>query len=339
MKILIFGLGAIGQRHLRIIKKLCPSSRIATFRKTRHNILINDDLSAEPVEDLCDNLKVKELFSINQVIEYQPSHVLDCRIPPAHMDIPIEIVNENTKFFVEKPLTSLPISKFKLRELFINKYNNIFVGYHLAQHPLLNKLCALIKDLEIISYQINYCEFLPAMQPFRDYKAMHEFDETTSGGIEYAFSHALHLPFFIFKNKPELISFIKNKESHLGLLTPSESSFHLKHYKSSSKSFFGKIELSYLSHMPLHTISINTNKNTIFFDIDNAKLKLFNNHSLEEEYSSNINKMELLTLQMAEFLQVKPPDYLSQYKKYPLCELNTAIEICKLCEELVVTNN
>ena len=166
---------------------------------------------------------------------------------------------------------------------------------------------------------------------------MHEFDEKTSGGIEYAFSHALHLPFFIFKNKPEIFSFTKNKKSYLGLLTPSESSFYLKHHNYSSKSFMGRIELSYLSHMPLHTISINTNKNSIFFDMDRSKLKLFNNHSLEEEYSCNISKMELLTLQMAEFLQVKPPDSLDQYKKYPLCELNTAIEICKLCEKLTTS--
>lgn len=335
MKILIYGLGSIGQRHLRIIQRLIPEAKIATFRKTKHNIYIDDNLISKKVNNLSKELNIEEFHSEDEVISFQPTHILDFRIPIHHLEFPPELISSNVKFLIEKPLSSLPIYKLKSNPLFKKNNIEVYVGYHLLQHPLILKLKELIKDLEITSYRISYCEYLPSMQPFRDYKSMHECDSKKSGGIEYSFSHALHIPFFFFDSNPKMIYSLRRNNDDLSLSTSSSSNILLSHESFNSNSFLGNIELSFVSHKPIHIILINTFECTFLLDLDRSKLNVYKEHLLVKEYCCKITKLELLTLQMSKFLNLPIPKNLKHFKQNDLCDLEIASKVCSLCEESI----
>ncbi len=61
MKILFIGLGSIGQRHLRIIKKLYKKYKIYYLKVSKSNIIINDDLVGKKVSSISEYYNITEI--------------------------------------------------------------------------------------------------------------------------------------------------------------------------------------------------------------------------------------------------------------------------------------
>ena len=62
MKILIVGLGSIGQRHLRILKKIYKNKiNIYTLDSSKNRRVIRDDFSSFKVKSLIEYYKIKKI--------------------------------------------------------------------------------------------------------------------------------------------------------------------------------------------------------------------------------------------------------------------------------------
>ena len=65
MRILIVGLGSIGQRHLRVLKKLFKNSvKIFTLNSTKNKLIIYDNFKTKKVNSLIKFYKIEAMILI-----------------------------------------------------------------------------------------------------------------------------------------------------------------------------------------------------------------------------------------------------------------------------------
>ena len=92
MKILIIGLGSIGQRHLNLARRNFPHSRIGVVTTK----------SKSP-----DLLQADEVFlNIKDALKYQPTHVVVCNPSPYHLESALHFLSSGVRMLIEKPLSN-----------------------------------------------------------------------------------------------------------------------------------------------------------------------------------------------------------------------------------------
>ena len=137
MRILIVGLGSIGQRHLESLKKLFKNSvKIFTLNSTKNKLIIYDNFKTKKVNSLIKFYKI-EAIDINQVENYKIDVAFICNPPSLHIDIAIKLAKKNCNLFIEKPLAiETHQKKIKILNKIIKKRKLLVkVGYQLRYHP------------------------------------------------------------------------------------------------------------------------------------------------------------------------------------------------------------
>ena len=260
MKLLILGLGAIGQRHVRAAKRIKPDLNVLALRSKKGlDVSIDDNLCVSQSNlPISADLGIDETESIAYAREFSASHLIDSRIPSLHLHGLGQFIDKQTKILVEKPLSSLP--SYKLEELLLHERivkNNIFVGYHLLGSSSVRKLRDYLSSHTPLRYSLIHNEHIAHMQPFRSIDSMHESKMSLSGGIQYSFSHGLQLVNHLFGKStlnwrdPSVIKLPKLDSTdifpvqHFGLL---HSNF--------GNDIYGTIDLAFDSHQPRFELSV-----------------------------------------------------------------------------------
>ena len=168
-KVLIIGFGSIGQRHACVLDAVgCK-----VFVLSQH-------------VDVCKYLTFK---SLEVALEQKPDYVVIANETEKHYET-LDLLTKleyRGKIFVEKPLfhsIDLDISNFK------NIVNQIYVGYVMRFHPLIQQAKEWLKSQEI--YSINaYCgQYLPERRPNSDYRKSYSA-KVLGGGVINDLSHEL----------------------------------------------------------------------------------------------------------------------------------------------------
>ena len=136
-KVLIFGLGSIGEKHAKLIKKFKQISEILFFSSRKNHSFKTTNL-------------------ISEILAFNPDYILVCSETHKHYQH-IRLIEKNFKkkiVLVEKPLFHKLI-KFQFKN---NKY---FVGYNLRFHPVIKFLKNTIENKQIFSISIFCNSFLP----------------------------------------------------------------------------------------------------------------------------------------------------------------------------------
>ena len=218
INILFFGLGSIGQRHLRNLKKLLGNKvKFFAYRKTRHVPLLNNNgdkikgtIEKKYKVSLINNLKSLKKYNIDLVFITNPSSL--------HLDTVLKLKGiKKSYIFIEKPIDA----SLKKRKLFINyiKKNKmqIYVGYNIRFHPCYIKLQNLLKEkiFKKINYTIFKCsENIQNNHSYEDYRISYAARKGLGGGVCLTNIHEIDMMLNLFKNT-KLITSHKEKISSL----------------------------------------------------------------------------------------------------------------------------
>ena len=218
INILFFGLGSIGQRHLRNLKKLLGNRvKFFAYRKTRHVPLLNNNgdkikgtIEKKYKVSLINNLKSLKKYNIDLVFITNPSSL--------HLDTVLKLKGiKKSYIFIEKPIDA----SLKKRKLFINyiKKNKmqIYVGYNIRFHPCYIKLQNLLKEkiFKKINYTIFKCsENIQNNHSYEDYRISYAARKGLGGGVCLTNIHEIDMMLNLFKNT-KLITSHKEKISSL----------------------------------------------------------------------------------------------------------------------------
>ena len=286
-KILICGLGSVGQRHALNLIKLGYKNLIL-YREKKVNKL---DHRLE---------KYLVVNKISKAIKEKPLIAFICNTTDKHLSTAIPLAKSNIHLFIEKPVG---IQKKNIKSLIkICKNKNIInmVGYMMRFHPaiiLIKKILSDKKNWPFFYFRSEWGEFLPNWHPKENYKKSYAANKKMGGDISLTLSHDLDLAKFFFGKIQKVIKL--NQKNNILKINAESIVDYFIYFKNNIN---GLIHLDYLqknNSRKWNIVGLNTQ---ILFDYYKNEL-IFKKKSNTKTYKfKNFNRNKLFQDEIKYFL-------------------------------------
>lgn len=202
MKILIVGLGSVGQRHLRNLRYIGgEETEILAYRSRGRNIRIQEDMTAEFGADLERDYNIRVFTDYTEALEQHPDAALITCPTALHIPMALAAAKHNCHLFIEKPLSDSLEGIEEVTEIVREKNLITLVGYQLRFHPCLNLVRRLMDERRIgpvLGANIEFGEYLPDAHPYEDYHEGYAARRDLGGGALLCLSHELDYSQWLF---------------------------------------------------------------------------------------------------------------------------------------------
>lgn len=324
IKILFFGLGSIGQRHVRVLKKILVNKKVNLYclKTSKKNYVIDDNLKISK-KNIFNFYKIKKLTK-KQILSSSFDYIFITNEISKHVPTLLKYQGCSKNFFIEKPISS-DISSIKQIQKINNSRLNIYVGYQLRFHPgikIIKKYIENNKLGKLISGNFNFGEFLPMMHRYEDYSKTHMALKNLGGGVISCLSHEIDLILYLI-GKPKKITSFVSKSSNLKINVED----NVKAILSYSPSLRLSLNMDFLTYPPQHFITLNFEKGTLNWNYFSKKLTIYEN-KIKKIYTydfGNFNRNIMFEQQIKEFLNLKPNI---------ICKFDEALDCIKLMSKL-----
>lgn len=190
-KILFFGCGSIGQRHIRALKRIGRFD-IAAYRTKK-------GFCKKLPKDIGD---IKEFLSEKAAFEWGAEYAVIANCTDLHMKYLIKCIRCGIKnIFVEKPLC-VDLSELKKNKKLISAYKgNISVGFNLRYHPVISKLRDIIRSGKygsVLKATLEAGHYLPKWHTYEDYRKTYAAKKKMGGGVLRTLCHEIDLAGYFF---------------------------------------------------------------------------------------------------------------------------------------------
>lgn len=186
MKILMVGLGSIGQRHVRNIRRVYGDDvEIGAYRERKLQQTFSDSMQ------ILEGISVEEQYNIHCYEDYEtalkadPDVVFITTVTSKHMDYSLKAAAAGCDLFIEKPLSDSMDNVELLNGIVKRNGNIVYLGYQNRFHPCIKKLKEIIDDGllgNIVSVDACFGERLTTMHRYEDYKQTYMANKSLGGG-------------------------------------------------------------------------------------------------------------------------------------------------------------
>ncbi|MDR1067091.1 MAG: Gfo/Idh/MocA family oxidoreductase [Clostridiales bacterium] len=186
-KILMVGLGSVGQRHLRNIRLLFgDQAEIMAYRKRGLTTTFSDDMKIRDNVVLEDEYGVNSFRSLDEALAEKPDMAFITNITSEHISAAIACAEAGCDLFIEKPLSSGIDGVDVLERIAEDKKLAIFMGFQNRYHPCVKKAKELLagKTLGSVVYMnAETGERLASMHSYEDYRETYMARNEYGGGV------------------------------------------------------------------------------------------------------------------------------------------------------------
>ena len=186
MKILICGVGAIGERHLGNLLALGYTD--ISLMRTTNNTLRTVEGVFNTYSDLATALADK------------PDVVFVCNPTSLHVDTIVQALDAGSHVFTEKPVATTLEECEAIQAAITRSGKSVMVGYNMRFHPALMKVKSWIDSGRIgngIYARTQRGEYLPGWHPWEDYREGYAARSDLVGGPTFTLSHEIDLLLWI----------------------------------------------------------------------------------------------------------------------------------------------
>lgn len=186
-RILIVGLGSIGQRHLRLARELLPN---ADIRVLRHQACASVPENANGC-----------FASIEQAIAFAPQLAIIANPATFHINTAMALAQVGVHLLVEKPLSAEIAGVSQLLETCRKQGAVLLTGYNLRFLPSLQRFRSLLNENvigRVLSVRCEIGQYLPSWRPDADYRQGVSARRELGGGALLELSHELDYLRWIF---------------------------------------------------------------------------------------------------------------------------------------------
>ena len=202
MKILIVGLGGIGQRHVRNLRALIgPKADIIAFRYRNDPKVLTDQLEIEEGTNLVEKYAIRVHTDLGQALNEKPEVAFICNPTSLHVPVALLAARAGCDLFVEKPLSNSYEQVEELLKLVEGQNIRAVVGYQMRFHPCVMRIRKLIEEHavgNIDSVRIEIGEYLPGWHEYEDYRQMYASRKDLGGGVILTQIHELDYAYWLF---------------------------------------------------------------------------------------------------------------------------------------------
>jgi predicted dehydrogenase len=174
MRILIVGLGSVGQRHARNLRRLLGDEvdLLALRRK-----------GGEAPPDV---LGIRVFHEMDGALADRPDAVIVADPTSMHLATASVALRAGCPVLIEKPLSNSWDGVAEFLDAVSHSGVPVLVGYQMRFHPLLQRVRDLVNDGafgSVISAAATYGEYLPGWHPYEDYRKSYAARRDLGGGV------------------------------------------------------------------------------------------------------------------------------------------------------------
>ena len=187
MKILMVGLGSIGQRHLRNIRRIYgDSAEIIAYRVRGLKTTFSDNMQIRENVDLEKEFNIATYTVLSEALAQKPSIAFISNVTSSHIPCAIEAAKAGCHLFLEKPISDSMDGVDELVDIIREKKLKVFVGFQNRYNPAVLKAKECIESGrigKIISAHAEVGERLTTMHSYEDYKTTYMARSDLGGGV------------------------------------------------------------------------------------------------------------------------------------------------------------
>ena len=195
MKALFVGLGAIGQRHLRNLRRLRGDAiDIMAWRARGLLHVVTDELAIEPNVDLVGHYGIRLVPTLKAALAERPTFTFVCNPSSLHVPVAFAALRAGSHVFVEKPLSNSMVGVRALVAEVSRSRRVCYVGYQLRFHPAVCRLRDALQNGaigRIIAVRAVVGEYLPNFHRYEDYRSTYAARRDLGGGVVLSQIHEL----------------------------------------------------------------------------------------------------------------------------------------------------
>jgi len=188
-RVLIVGLGSIGERHISILKRLFPTISIAVLRHKKNN--------AQPGISGVNCF----LSSIESALEFQPQVAIITNPASYHVSIATPLVKAGIHLLIEKPVSNNNEGLDDLIKISKEKNVILMIGYNLRFLPSLQAFRRYLTDKKVgkaLSVRVEAGQYLPNWRINKNYRETVSAQRSLGGGVLLELSHEIDYLLWLF---------------------------------------------------------------------------------------------------------------------------------------------
>jgi predicted dehydrogenase len=189
MKMLVVGLGSVGQRHVRNLRTLLGSElEIVAYRVRGLPHTLADQANGSSGEEY----DIRTHRTLEQALAENPVAVLICNPSSLHIPIALSAAQAGCHLFIEKPVSHTLDGLDRLAALVQEKRLRVLVGFQFRFHPGLRMVKQWIDEGaigKIVCAHAHWGEYLPDWHPGEDYRHSYSSRSDLGGGVILTLCH------------------------------------------------------------------------------------------------------------------------------------------------------
>lgn len=210
LKVLMVGMGGVGQRHARNLRTLLgPDLTLFAYRTRPAAPVISERMQIESGADIASSHQLTEFTDLDAALAEHPDIVVISNPTSLHISTALTAARAGCHLFLEKPISHNLLGVRELLELVDEKNLVAFVGHQLRFHPLLLKLKQLLSEERIgrvIAVRAEFGEYLPNWHPYEDYRQSYAARRELGGGVILSQIHDFDYLMWLFGLPHRLLS-------------------------------------------------------------------------------------------------------------------------------------
>lgn len=278
MKILMIGLGSIGQRHLRNIKRLYGEEiEILAYRTRRLQQTFSDAMQIREGIILEEEYGIKVFTNLTDALNEEPDIAFITNITSKHMETALACAKAGCNLFIEKPLSDTIDGIEELKQIIESKELTAFMGFQNRYHPCIQEIRKILKEGRIGAIQSVSSEFserLVTMHTYEDYRDTYMARAEMGGGpILNLQIHDLDILHYLF-GKPFGVFSTLSKNSKLEVDVEDGASSIYFFRNENGDLFPAYSHTDFLQFPPAHMFKIVGEKGHVVIDMNKASFRL-----------------------------------------------------------------
>jgi predicted dehydrogenase len=202
MKVLMVGLGGIGQRHVRNLRAILGDQvEILAYRTRKLPTVLTDQLQVEAGSDLASKYAIQSYDNLSEALNQRPLAVFICNPSSLHIPVALQAARAGCHLFIEKPLSNDQSGLDELQAQVTEKNLVVYVAYQMRFHPCLQKAHAWLSAGRIgsvIAGRVEVGEYLPGWHTYEDYRQMYASRRQLGGGVILSQIHEFDTLYWFF---------------------------------------------------------------------------------------------------------------------------------------------
>ena len=202
MKVLMIGLGGIGQRHTRNLRVLLGDSvEIIAYRVRGLTHLVTPTMEADRERNVEEVYNIRIFHSLDEALTEKPDLAYICNPSSLHVAVTRACLIAGCDIFLEKPVSDSLDGTAALVDLAREHQRIVMVGYQLRFHPCVIRLTEIVRSGvlgNMLGVRATIGEYLPNWHPYEDYRIMYASRADLGGGVILSQIHEFDYLYSLF---------------------------------------------------------------------------------------------------------------------------------------------